>query len=37
MYRGKIIGEVSAGAQAEEIGLLMAGQVSGQDKEVSAP
>jgi simple sugar transport system ATP-binding protein len=37
MYRGKIIGEVSAGAEAEEIGLLMAGQVSGQDKEVSAP
>ncbi|HEX4686468.1 MAG TPA: ABC transporter ATP-binding protein [Nocardioides sp.] len=40
MYRGKIIGERSADAEAEEIGLLMAGQVSDQDKpekEVSAP
>jgi len=40
MYRGKIIGERPAGAEAEEIGLLMAGQVSDQDKpekEVSAP
>jgi simple sugar transport system ATP-binding protein len=48
MYRGKIIGEVAAGADAADIGLLMAGTVpdlarsgpdqSGQsDKEVSAP
>jgi hypothetical protein len=26
MYRGKIIGEVPAGTDAEEIGMLMAGQ-----------
>jgi len=26
MYRGRIIGELPAGAEAEEIGLLMAGQ-----------
>ena len=35
MYRGKIIGEMPGGADPEEIGLLMAGQVSDQ-KEVSA-
>jgi general nucleoside transport system ATP-binding protein len=37
MYRGKIIGELSAGADPSEIGLLMAGTVSDHDKEVSAP
>jgi simple sugar transport system ATP-binding protein len=46
MYRGKIIGEMPAGADPEEIGLLMAGQVSDHggpkgpgkpEKEVSAP
>jgi simple sugar transport system ATP-binding protein len=43
MYRGKIIGEMPAGADAAEIGLLMAGNVLDQghgddkDKEVSAP
>jgi len=37
MYRGKIIGEMPAGTDAEEIGLLMAGQVPDTDKEVSAP
>ncbi|MDQ6936003.1 MAG: heme ABC transporter ATP-binding protein, partial [Actinomycetota bacterium] len=28
MYRGKIIGEVPAGADAEEVGMLMAGDTS---------
>jgi simple sugar transport system ATP-binding protein len=46
MYRGKIIGEMAAGADPAEIGLLMAGNVlehdtpneqDEQDKEVSAP
>jgi simple sugar transport system ATP-binding protein len=40
MYRGRIIGEMPAGVGPEEIGLLMAGQVSDHDKpeqEVSAP
>jgi simple sugar transport system ATP-binding protein len=41
MYRGKIIGEMPAGADPAEIGLLMAGNVveTGQDndREVSAP
>jgi len=37
MYRGKIIGEMPAGADAGQIGLLMAGQVPDTDKEVSAP
>jgi simple sugar transport system ATP-binding protein len=37
MYRGKIIGEMPAGADPGEIGLLMAGTVSEHDKEVSAP
>jgi general nucleoside transport system ATP-binding protein len=41
MYRGRIIGEMPAGASPEEIGLLMAGTVadhdeSGQEKEVSS-
>ena len=31
MYRGKIIGEMPAGADAEQIGLLMAGQVTEQE------
>ena len=34
MYRGKIAGEVGAGASAEEIGLLMAGDDSRERKEV---
>ena len=37
MYRGKIIGEMPGGADAGEIGLLMAGTVPDQSKEVSAP
>jgi ABC-type uncharacterized transport system ATPase subunit len=45
MYRGKIIGELPAGADPAEIGLLMAGNVldqgpgkdKDQDKEVTAP
>ena len=37
MYRGKIIGEMPGGADPGEIGLLMAGTVPDQDKEVSAP
>jgi simple sugar transport system ATP-binding protein len=37
MYRGKIIGERSSGADPAEIGLLMAGNVPEDDKEVSAP
>jgi simple sugar transport system ATP-binding protein len=37
MYRGKIIGEMPAGADPGEIGLLMAGTVPDQQKEVSAP
>jgi ABC-type uncharacterized transport system ATPase subunit len=35
MYRGKIIGEMPAGASPEEIGLLMAGQVTDHEKVVS--
>jgi general nucleoside transport system ATP-binding protein len=35
MYRGKIIGETPGGADAGEIGLLMAGTVSDHEKEVS--
>ncbi|MFZ2015892.1 MAG: ABC transporter ATP-binding protein [Nocardioides sp.] len=35
MYRGKIIGEMSAGADPGEIGLLMAGTVRDHQKEVS--
>jgi general nucleoside transport system ATP-binding protein len=35
MYRGKIIGEMPAGADAGEIGLLMAGTVPDHEKEVS--
>jgi ABC-type uncharacterized transport system ATPase subunit len=35
MYRGKIIGEMPAGADPGEIGLLMAGTLP--EKEVSAP
>jgi simple sugar transport system ATP-binding protein len=30
MYRGKIIGELPAGADPQEVGLLMAGQAPGQ-------
>jgi len=37
MYRGKIIGEMPSGADAGEIGLLMAGTVPDHNKEVSAP
>jgi simple sugar transport system ATP-binding protein len=37
MYRGKIIGEMPAGADPGELGLLMAGTVPDQQKEVSAP
>jgi simple sugar transport system ATP-binding protein len=37
MYRGKIIGEMAAGADPAEIGLLMAGNVLDHDQEVSAP
>jgi simple sugar transport system ATP-binding protein len=37
MYRGRIVGEMAAGADPAEIGLLMAGNLPGQDKEVSAP
>ncbi|MBO0845738.1 MAG: ABC transporter ATP-binding protein [Nocardioides sp.] len=37
MYRGKIIGEMPAGADPSEIGLLMAGTARDHDKEVSAP
>jgi simple sugar transport system ATP-binding protein len=32
MYRGKIIGEMAGGADPEEIGLLMAGQVPEQEE-----
>ena len=32
MYRGKIIGELPAGADAQEIGLLMAGSDAGDDR-----
>jgi hypothetical protein len=36
MYRGKIIGEVPAGTDAEQIGMLMAGDTSSLDgKEAS--
>jgi simple sugar transport system ATP-binding protein len=37
MYRRKIIGELPAGTDPAEIGLLMAGNLPTQDKEVSAP
>ena len=37
MYRGRIIGEMPAGADPAEIGLLMSGNVPEDDKEVSAP
>jgi general nucleoside transport system ATP-binding protein len=36
MYRGKIIGEMPAGASPEEIGLLMAGTAPDSQKEVSS-
>jgi simple sugar transport system ATP-binding protein len=35
MYRGKIIGEVPGGTDAEEIGMLMAGQADGQNTETA--
>ena len=37
MYRGKIIGEMPAGSDPAEIGLLMAGNVLDHDQEVPAP
>jgi general nucleoside transport system ATP-binding protein len=37
MYRGKIIGEMPVGADPAEIGLLMAGNLPQDEKEVSAP
>ena len=37
MYRGKIIGEVAAGADAAEIGLLMAGTVPEPDQSGAGP
>ena len=35
MYRGKIIGEVPGGTDADEIGLLMAGTITGAGEEAS--